>query len=58
MYFEGIFWVRLYGKKLFQMAAHNYILENEVYFYGLNFVSYSIQSLYQILVQTQGFMGW
>ena len=35
MYFEGIFWVRLYGKKLFQMAAHNYILENEVYFYGL-----------------------
>ena len=35
MHFEGIFWVRLYGKKLFRMAAHNYILENEVYFYGL-----------------------
>ena len=35
MHFEGIFWVRLYDKKLFRMAAHNYILENEVYFYGL-----------------------
>jgi FkbM family methyltransferase len=35
MHFEGIFWVRLYGKKLFRMVAHNYILENEVYFYGL-----------------------
>jgi FkbM family methyltransferase len=35
MYFEGIFWVRLYGKKFFRMAAHNYFLENEIYFYGL-----------------------
>jgi len=35
MYFEGAFEVRLFGVKIFRMAAHNYILENEVFFYGL-----------------------
>ena len=35
LYFEGPFDVRLFGEKKFRMAAHKYVLENEVFYYGL-----------------------
>lgn len=31
LYFEGPFDVRLFGEKKFRMAAHKYVLENEVF---------------------------